>query len=65
MTAIAEKALSTLKAINKKGDYSNSDLTSNGFSENEAKLAISELEEHGFVAIITTYINGNVSFQLI
>ncbi len=64
MTAIAEKALATLQAINEKDRYSNSDLISNGFSEGEAKLAISELEEHGHIAIITTYINGNVSFKL-
>lgn len=65
MTAIAEKALITLQSINEKTRFSNSDLTSNGFSESEAKLAINELEEYGYIAILTTYINGNTAFQLI
>ncbi len=65
MTEIAEKALTVLQSFNDKTDFSNSDLTSNGFTENEAKLAIKELETNGYIVIRTTYISGNSSFKLI
>lgn len=64
MTSLSEKALEILQA-SAQTIFTNSDLIKNGFSEATAKVAIKELENDGYIFIRSTYISGNVSFELL
>ena len=61
MTSLSEKALGILQA----STFTNSDLIKNGFTEATAKVAIKELEDAGYIFIRSTYVSGNVSFELL
>lgn len=65
MSELSKKALGFLQASAEKPEYFTSDLTSNGFSEATAKIAIDELEDNGYISISRTFINGNVAFVLL
>lgn len=65
MTSLSEKALEILQAENDKHEFTNSYLIANGFSKSTAKLAIKELEENGYISISRTFVNGNVTFELL
>lgn len=64
MTSLSEKALEILQASDQT-TFTNSDLIKNGFTEATAKVAIKELEDAGYIFIRSTYISGNVSFELL
>lgn len=65
MSILSMKALEILQALDDKPEFFTFDLTSNGFSETTAKLAIKELEENGYIFISRTFVNGNVAFVLL
>lgn len=65
MTSLSEKALEILQADNNKHEFTNSYLTANGFSKSTAKIVIKELEENGYISISRTFVNGNVTFELL
>lgn len=64
MTSLSEKALEILQASDQT-TFTNSDLIKNGFTEATAKVAIKELEDSGYIFIRSTYVSGNVSFELL
>lgn len=63
LTALSSKALEILQGIDQT-EFTNSDLTNNGFSKGEAQLAIKELEDECYIYIIGHYLTGNVTFKL-
>ena len=65
MTKLAEEVLSVLRTLDEKPEYFISDLTSHGFSEINARTAIAELEQNGFVDIVRTFINGSPVFIIL
>ena len=65
MSELSKKALGFLQASAEKPEYFISDLTSYGFSEATAKIAIDELENAGYIFISRSYISGNVVFELL
>lgn len=64
MTSLSEKALEILQASGKT-TFTTSDLISNGFTLETAKVAIEELEDADYIFISKTYINGNIVFELL
>lgn len=63
LTALSSKALEILQGIDQT-EFTNSDLTNNGFSKSEAQLAIKELEDECYIYITGHYLTGNVTFKL-
>lgn len=65
MTELANNVLRTLKEMQspKKQRFNALDLTSKGFSDDEAEKAIKELEEQGLIEINYSYVNH--SFKLL
>ena len=65
MNELSIKALDLLKSIPEKPEYFTFDLTSNGFSTEDATTVIKDLEKSGNISITKEFINGNVGFILL